>query len=229
MRRTFLPTVEPSIGSTVVYNGERRVARAEFDSVIAPHMPHTNVFAAVADNAMVSLTVTEVTSTEVTMTWTYTGQPAGVEIPPVSESPEGLQSTVANVFAGLGKMALPFSIALTPDQIRQDRLYHWLMRTMRLPRDGLKQMAARGVVIVGDAAHAMPIFAGEGGNHALVDAVKLGEHLSISCSSASIEAFFDDEYLRWQEACNGSEKRTLALHRPLSVWRTLAEKAKEHQ
>ncbi|KAM0463099.1 hypothetical protein ACHAPV_003225 [Trichoderma viride] len=222
--------VEPSIASTMVYNGERQVPRSEFDSAIAPYMPHTNVHAAVAENTMIAITVTEKTETEVTLTWTYTHQPTETQSPAtlLRESSAELQVAILDAFAALGQLAPPFSTALAPEKVRQDRLYHWLMRTMRPPQDGLKLMASKGVAVIGDAAHAMPIFAGEGGNHALVDAVKLGQHLADSYSPASIEAFIDEELPRWEMASVGSEKRSLSLHRPLKTWRALAEQAKKH-
>lgn len=49
---------------------------------------------------------------------------------------------------------------------------------MTVTRDDMDSAALSGIVFVGDAWHAMPIFGGEGGCHALVDAVELAAVLA---------------------------------------------------
>ena len=63
-------------------------------------------------------------------------------------------------------------------QVRTDQVLHWLMRTVMVPKADLKRLLHRGVILIGDSAHATPILGGQGGNLAIFDAVKLADILA---------------------------------------------------
>ena len=91
--------------------------------------------------------------------------------------------------------------------------------------DDARRAARQGVVFAGDAWHAMPIFGGEGGNHALLDSVELAAAIiSHSGLSAAVAAYYDGASRRSQEAVRRSRSRFYVLHRPIAEWRELAEK-----
>ena len=90
-----------------------------------------------------------------------------------------------------------------------------------------------GIVFVGDSWHAMPIFGGEGGNHALVDAIELAKILegakeaSAEDVKSAINGYYDRSWRRCTDAVRRSTQRFYQLHRPISEWVEIAEKQKK--
>ncbi|GKT51759.1 FAD-dependent monooxygenase aptC [Colletotrichum spaethianum] len=70
-------------------------------------------------------------------------------------------------------LAPPFSALVDVDAIKKDKVHNCLIWAVQATRGDLDEAAQTGVVFVVDAVHAMPIFGGEGGNHAILDGVEL--------------------------------------------------------
>ena len=66
-------------------------------------------------------------------------------------------------------------------------------------------------MLVGDAADAMPIFAGEGGNHAFVDGVELGARLADGSDENRIGDFYERMRETWRMAVDGLTGRRKGL------------------
>jgi 2-polyprenyl-6-methoxyphenol hydroxylase-like FAD-dependent oxidoreductase len=75
----------------------------------------------------------------------------------------------------LPELEHPFSDAFDVEYMRGDRILHWLMRDTLVPLDDLTRLAERRILLIGDAAHAMPILGGDGANATILDAVELAE------------------------------------------------------
>lgn len=101
-----------------------------------------------------------------------------------------------------------------------------------MERGDVDSVAKKGVVFVGDSWHAMPIFGGEGGNHAIVDGVELARVLGGLMGKdggdarEAIGAYYDKAWRRCQDAVRRSKQRFYQLHRPISEWEEIAEKQK---
>jgi monooxygenase len=94
-----------------------------------------------------------------------------------------------------------------------------------MPTKDALHAAQAGVVFIGDAWHAMPIFGGEGGNHALVDSVELAAAMvKESNVERAVAAYYEGAARRCQEAVRRSRSRFYVLHRPIEEWRDIAEK-----
>ena len=65
-------------------------------------------------------------------------------------------------------------------KVRHDGLLHWLMRSTSGTEQELKDLTDRGVLLVCDAVHAMPILGEEGGITAMKDGVELAEYIGYS-------------------------------------------------
>jgi monooxygenase len=138
-----------------------------------------------------------------------------------------MRSLLNDELARLGPLASPLGELLEPTQTSGDEMFNWLMRSVHIPADDLGRLAGQRVAFIGDAAHAMPIFAGEGGNHAMLDGVELGRSLADLRADppAAVAAFYRGAHSRWAEAVAGSERRLLGLTRPIAEWRALARRA----
>lgn len=196
-------------------------------------MDDTNVIIGAGDNSNFAITITNLTPTVVDLNWSFTRpvkndndalyDPAG-GLGDERKVPQELLQELDN--SGITE---PYSTMISSESIEAHGLFHWIMRSLRVPREDLNQLAEERVVFVGDAVHGMPIFAGEGGNHALVDAVELGQSLSTAFPGsdgdnivACLRNFYDRAFPRWQKGVEDSEQRLHSLHRPIEVWRGIA-------
>jgi hypothetical protein len=60
-----------------VINGQQRLDRATFDTSLAPYINSSNVLVGVADNTMLGISINDLASTHVDVSWTYS-RPARV-------------------------------------------------------------------------------------------------------------------------------------------------------
>ena len=95
-----------------------------------------------------------------------------------------------------------------------------------MSRDDIAQGTEKGVVFIGDSWHAMPIFGGEGGNHAILDSIELANVLADEEKNLkqAVAAYYNGAWRRCQEAVKRSRQRFYLLHRPIAEWREMAGK-----
>ena len=213
----------------------------QFESDLRPSLGDSNVLGGVGDNFNTPITIINADQDGVHLDWSYSRPIQGSEDPlwmphraNISRAPEQLLKETAEK-----TLVPPFSKLLDTEAIKNVKVHNWLSRSVFVSRQGLDQAAKQGVVFVGDSAHAMPIFGGEGGNHAMLDGVELARLLIAKrdCSNHGeafggeeleivMRQFYDSAYTRCQEAVRRCRQRFGLLHRPLSEWRQLAENAK---
>ncbi len=182
-----------------------------------------------ADRTAVHLAVSNHTDSNVLLSWTFTWQPeAGSHdllsrksVDDASKIPEDF----FNRLSELGPLAEPFRSILSPDAARRNAKYNWLIRSVQIPCSELLDSVDSSIALIGDAAHAMPIVAGEGGNHALLDGMQLGEILARSNTETSkqkVRTFYDSQCRRWEDGNVSSQHHFSDLHKPMSQWRMLS-------
>jgi 2-polyprenyl-6-methoxyphenol hydroxylase-like FAD-dependent oxidoreductase len=113
----------------------------------------------------------------------------------VSDSEERAKLFIGEV-AALGELPAPFGQVFNPSTMSEDRLLHWLMRSSLISDESIKDAASnRGVLLLGDAAHAQPI-PGNGGNLAIDDAVEAAKHVSAT-GDFDVDAFLQARSAAW--------------------------------
>ena len=60
---------------------------------------------------------------------------------------------------GIGDLEGPFKDALDGEKVRSGRMLHWLMRDCLVGTGELKGLDVKGLTMVGDAVHVLPILA----------------------------------------------------------------------
>ncbi|KAF6241756.1 hypothetical protein HO173_000468 [Letharia columbiana] len=101
-------------------------------------------------------------------------------------------------------------------KVRQDRILHFLMRSTLGTEQEIKDLTDQGVLLVGDAVHAMPLLGGEGGNNAIKDGVDLAEHIAAH-GPQGIKTFSSARYDSWRKGVEESERRLAEMHTPVKA------------
>ena len=236
VRQKLLPHVKPAILPVVALHGDVRLTHEEFLTILRPQMGPTNILAGVGDGFNTPLTIARVTPTHVDLDWSYS-RPVRPGGDPLFDprrgriAPEDIPQEFLDEVASR-TLVPPFSFALNTSTIRKAEVWNLLSRSVFIPRSGLDSALRRGVVFVGDAAHGMPMFGGEGGNHALLDGIELARGMRDGTSNGKVElettvhAFYDGAYPRCQDAVRRCRQRFGLLHRPIKEWQKLAELSK---
>ena len=98
-----------------------------------------------------------------------------------------------------------------PQEVRQDKVLNWLMRSLLVPLEKLQELADQGILLIGDAAHTMPILGSEGANWAFNDAIDLTYYLANN-ALPRLRNFYENRYPDWEQAVSESEKRLFDMH-----------------
>ena len=213
-----------------MYHDEFQVSRDEFDRFVRPVSGDANILAGVGDGFNTPITVCNVTRTQVHLDWSYS-RPARGDADPLFRStrpsedetgqlPQALLDDLASY-----QLADPWARYINPETVQQHSVFHWISRCVSITVEDVRRSVQRGVVFVGDAWHAMPIFGGEGGNHALLDSVELAASIASNLNlEEAVATYYDGAARRCQDAVRRSRARFYVLHRPMVEWREIAEK-----
>lgn len=232
-----LPHIQPEILPVVLIHGKVHMSRAQYDSFVQTSLGSSNVAAGVGDNFNTFLTVATAGKDDVYLDWSYSRAKQGegdgdpLWMPDRAEVIKVPQHLLKELRSR--EMAPPFHTLVNADAVKRDKAYNWRARTVTVPPADLDAAARRGVVLVGDAAHAMPIFGGEGGNHALLDGVELFRHichahggaLGAPAVEALIQAYNKQAGPRGREAVQRCTRNFSRFHQPIDGWKKVAEMA----
>ncbi|KAF2032162.1 FAD/NAD(P)-binding domain-containing protein [Setomelanomma holmii] len=188
MRRSILPDSQLIILPFVAFNGKRRIDRAVFEDCFEPHLNNTNVVQFTQGDVRLKLSIDDNYSKDkVSVSWTYS-RPS---------HPNG-----------------PLSQLLDTKDVRKDRLLHWLMRTILLPKENLQDLAHGGIVLLGDAVHAEPIVGGNGANAAIQDAVSLANRIAggQETDKLDLSSWIDERYGSWEHGVRTAKTTIDATH-----------------
>lgn len=215
-RQQLLPDAKPSVLPYVAINGQRRVPKDTFDSVFLPAMSESSAISTTLGDATLAIAVNDTADDTVSIGYTYS-RPArkdGDALYKPDRSKVDASVIPEDFFqelASFSRAEAPFSMFADAAKVRDDKLLSWLMRSVKLSPPDVKALPPR-CGLLGDAAHAMPIVAGEGGNHAILDGLALGDALA-NDQAGGYARFIEKNMQRWESGVEQSETNLADLHR----------------
>lgn len=212
IRKQFLPSANPDILPYVAFNGKRRVQRATFDELYAPAFENTTVLEVRNDRAVLNISINEATADQVSISWIYSravqGSSDALHKP---NRPNAAAKDIPREFfdevAALKNLSQPFADVFDAEKLRNERILHWLMRSLLISKAELQQLGDDGIWLIGDAAHAEQIIGGGGANAAIDDGVSLADSIAEQGTS-DLKRWYNGRYSSWQE---GQEKSHLCI------------------
>ncbi|EFR03596.1 FAD binding domain-containing protein [Nannizzia gypsea CBS 118893] len=235
VRSQVLPSVVPETIPLIHYHGEFQLSRTKFDELIRPYSGHSNILVGVGDRFNTPLSICNMSKSHVHLDWSYSRtvkEGNDLLYRPNLPSEEAKKIPLALVEElGALDLAGPWKHFLNPESLKSHRVFHWTTRCVYMTQDDARSAGEKGIVFVGDSWHAMPIFGGEGGNHALLDGVELSNAIVTAMASTekdywskAVASYYSSAWKRSQEAVRRSTQRFFLLHRPAADWREIAEK-----
>ncbi|KAL8924245.1 MAG: hypothetical protein Q9172_002785 [Xanthocarpia lactea] len=215
IRKSLAPEIELKVLPFVVFNGKRQFSKADYQELFESKLGGRTIVHERQDDVILEISINEYTPRHVDVSYTYS-RPARENdplhkpdraIPGATDIPEEFYREVE----GLKDLQQPFNIVFDAAKIRRDRVLHWLMRTSLGGHAEVNNLVKQGVLLVGDAVHAMPILGGEGANNAMMDGVDLAQHI-LNHGTGGLQTFVDARYKMWKKGVEDSEKRLAEIH-----------------
>ncbi len=218
VRKSLAPDIQPKVLPYVVFNGKRSVSLKEYEETLVSHMEDSTIMESRHEDILLQITVNEFAESKVYLGYTYSRpvRPPSDPLHRPERAMSGAMETPEDFFIeiqNLQGLKQGFKEIFDVEKVRNDRILHWLMRSSLGSREESQKLADRGVLLVGDAVHAMPILGGEGANHAMKDGVELAEHLAANGSDGS-RTFVNARYDAWEKGVEQSESRLSEMHIP---------------
>ncbi len=176
LRKSLLPDVTPDILPFAVYSGKRYVKADLFASTYAGSFGEGTVHVQTPAKHLdprLEITINEHQpngNVSISYTWSRAARNDLNATDPLhrpdrpnagaTDIPEEFYDELNNYFAA-HDVGQPFIECFDISQIRTERLLHWLMRTVQVPKQDLVRLLHHGIVMIGDAAHAVPILGGD--------------------------------------------------------------------
>ena len=218
LRRSLAPDIELKVLPFVVFNGKRRMTIDEFRMILEPEMKDDTIIDILRDDKVLEISISDVSTTSIELSYTYS-RPARLVGDPLHR-PERAIAAATDIpeafykeLDELGDLSKAFSKVFSSSQVRHDRVLHWLMRKALGGASEVHELAQRGVVMIGDTVHAVPILGGEGANVAMEDGIQLAEYIAQE-GTDNFHGFVTSRYGRWNRAVAASEERLVNMHSP---------------
>ena len=221
VRQLVLPEVKRKILPYVVYYGSRRMTVRHYKHDIAPHMRYPAIFQ-FRKEAQTLLRIIPCLSNSllnddgyVHVKYTYS-RPAHDGDPLFAPNrkeweAEYIPDEFYSEIESLENLGPVFGNIFHPQKVREDRVLNWLMRSLLVPLEKLQELADQGILLIGDAAHAMPILGSEGASWAINDAFDLTYHLARD-TFRQLRSYYEHIYPEWEQAVSDSERRLFDMH-----------------
>lgn len=216
IRKQLLPSAKLEILPYVAFNGKRRVSREKFDDLYASSFRETTVTEVRHGDIVLNISINEATEEQVSISWIYSRPSHGAsDVLHKPNRPNAAAKDIPQEFftevEELKGLSQPFEEVFDVGKLREERILHWLMRHIIVSKDTLKHLGQKGILLMGDAAHAEQIIGGGGANGAIEDGVSLAEWIAVRSTSDPID-WYDERYARWQEGQEKSQTSIAGIH-----------------
>ncbi len=217
VRKSLAPDVKLRVLPFVVFNGKRKMSLESFNNIVAPQMQDFTIIQCRQEDVLFQIAVNHYAASHVDVGYTYS-RPARQKdplhkpdrpVPGATDIPEEFYAELQE----LEDLGQAYKEMFDVTKVREDKVLHWLMRSTLGTEQEIKHLTDRGVLLLGDAVHAMPILGGEGGNNAMKGGVDLAEHIATH-GSQGIKTFSSHRYDRWRKGVEESEHRLAEMHSP---------------
>jgi 2-polyprenyl-6-methoxyphenol hydroxylase-like FAD-dependent oxidoreductase len=215
VRKIVAPSARFDILPYAVYNGKRKVPRSTFEQDFAPHLGASTTAEQNIGDVTLKLSIDEYKGEQVYISYTYS-RPSRAEDQlfrperPMSGA-EDIPSALFDEVRSLRDLKKPFDSVFRADQMKNDRLLNWLMRSVAVYSAELDRVAEQGIILLGDSIHGGPILGGDGANVAIEDAVELAKCLETS-NSVDMTEFYSTRTQRWTKYLRESGDRLADMH-----------------
>ena len=229
LRKSLLPDVKPEVEPFAVYSGKRYLQSDILNSIYAPafgdgnmivRSPHQN------GKPRLEISVNEYKpdgTVSISYIYSRRAQNHAGNLDPLhrpdrpnagaTDIPEELYNEIQG-FISSQDLNNHFRECFDVNKIRDERVLHWLMRTIMVPKQDLLKLLQHGIVMIGDAAHAVPILGGHGANMAILDAIKLADTLVEQDGDIRrLKDFCESEWSGWSDAVEKSKRELAEVHR----------------
>ena len=215
IRKSLAPEIELKVLPFVVFNGKRQFSRADYQELFESKLGSRTIVHERQDDVILEISINEYSPRHVNISYTYSRRSRENDslhkpdraIPGATDIPEEFYREVE----GLKDLQQPFNVVFEAAKVRRDRVLHWLMRTSLGGPAEVDRLVKQGVLLVGDAVHAMPILGGKGANNAMKDGVDLAQHI-LNHGKEGLQTFVDARYDMWKKGVEDSEKRLAEMH-----------------
>ncbi|MCJ1388521.1 hypothetical protein MMC18_001368 [Xylographa bjoerkii] len=207
--------------------GRKIIPRSLYEAEIRPYMENSTVISGAVDNWRLCTFLDKKTDARVDLRVTYSrhcqdmtdfdtfhSNLKAARSVPVQSVPGDSPSMFRDEIEELGPFGPPFDVTHNLQTIDRNEPQEWLIQSRRdLKHNFATTLEGTRVpaVVIGDAALLMPCFLGEGANHAILDAVQLGDIIANSYHRDLLATvprrFYDVAYYRWHAAIFDWESR----------------------
>ena len=219
VRQALVPEARLNVLPCVVFNGQRQVEKDRFQAIYAPHFQgKTTILERQAQGALLRISVSKYATDAVDVSYTYSRLPRPddpLHKPARSnDSATDIPEAFFDEVGTLRDLEQPFSEVFNTSKMKNDRLLHWLMRSIMVPLTKLNELTSHRIVMIGDSAHAEPILGGLGANKAIEDGMILAESIANPRQDLrrTLVKFNETMYQRWADGVSESEKALLVMH-----------------
>ncbi len=215
IRKLLMPSSRLKVLPFVVFNSKRRIPNAEYEDLFAPALGNQNILQSRHHDSVLEMSISDFTPDHVDISYTYSRPAHENDSLYTPDRPNTGATDIPEAFytelQELKQLASPFDAIFDASKVKKDRVLNWLMRsTLGTPAE-IENLAGQGVLLLGDAVHAMPILGGEGANTAMKDGADLAQHIARH-GTRSLQAFVNTRYEAWRQGVEESEKRLADMH-----------------